>query len=75
MIFSILIGASIFSLIFRGVGGDLFDQIFEMMPGGKYTAFIIYSAGHLPLWFYLRFYRNLLCHYSLGGTATLNDGF
>ena len=41
MIFSILIGASIFSLIFRGVGGDLLvDQIFEMMLGGKYTALL-----------------------------------
>ena len=41
MIFSILIGASIFSLIFRGIGGDLLvDQIFEMMPGGKYTALL-----------------------------------
>ena len=46
MIFTILIGASIFSLIFRGVGGDLLvDQIFEMMPGGKYTAlfFILFA--------------------------------
>ena len=46
MIFSILIGASIFSLIFRGVGGDLLvDQIFEMMPGGNYTAlfFILFA--------------------------------
>ena len=46
MIFSILIGASIFSLIFRGVGGGLLvDQIFEMMPGGKYTAlfFILFA--------------------------------
>ena len=45
-IFSTLIGASIFSLIFRGVGGDLLvDQIFEMMPGGKYTAlfFILFA--------------------------------
>ena len=43
MIFSILIGASIFSLIFRGVGGDLLvDQIFEMMPGGKYTALLLF---------------------------------
>ena len=41
MIFSILIGASIFSLIFRGVGGDaLVDEIFNLMPGGKYTALI-----------------------------------
>ena len=46
MIFTILIGASIFSLIFRGVGGDLLvNQIFEMMPGGKYTAlfFILFA--------------------------------
>ena len=41
MIFSILIGASIFSFSCRGVGGDLLvDQIFEMMPGGKYTALL-----------------------------------
>jgi tripartite ATP-independent transporter DctM subunit len=50
MIFSILIGASIFSLIFRGVGGDLLvDQIFEMMPGGKYTAFIEICYVIIPL--------------------------
>ena len=35
MIFTILIGASIFSLIFRGVGGDdLIDLIFNSLPGG-----------------------------------------
>ena len=39
MIFTILIGASIFSLIFRGVGGDeLIDLIFGSLPGGRYTA-------------------------------------
>ena len=41
MIFTILIGASIFSLIFRGVGGDaLIDLIFSSLPGGPYTALI-----------------------------------
>ena len=41
MIFTILIGASIFSLIFRGVGGDeLIDLIFGSLPGGPYTALI-----------------------------------
>ena len=41
MIFTILIGASIFSLIFRGVGGDeLIDLIFNSIPGGNYTALI-----------------------------------
>ena len=39
MIFTILIGASIFSLIFRGVGGDeLIDLVFGSLPGGNYTA-------------------------------------
>ena len=41
MIFTILIGASIFSLIFRGVGGDeLINLIFSSLPGGPYTALI-----------------------------------
>lgn len=41
MIFTILIGASIFSLIFRGVGGDeLINLIFSSLPGGAYTALI-----------------------------------
>ena len=41
MIFTILIGASIFSLIFRGVGGDeLIDLIFNTLPGGSFTALI-----------------------------------
>ena len=40
-IFTILIGASIFSLIFRGVGGDeLIDLIFNSLPGGSLTALI-----------------------------------
>ena len=42
MIFTILIGASIFSLIFRGVGGDeLIDLIFNSLPGGSFTALIL----------------------------------
>ena len=41
MIFTILIGASIFSLIFRGVGGDeLINLIFSVLPGGSYAALI-----------------------------------
>tara|TARA_B110000444_G_scaffold43016_1_gene38925 strand:- start:423 stop:1760 length:1338 start_codon:yes stop_codon:yes gene_type:complete len=41
MIFTILIGASIFSLIFRGVGGDdLIELIFSGIPGGPYAALV-----------------------------------
>ena len=53
MIFAILIGASIFSLIFRGVGGDeLIDLIFGSLPGGPYVAllfvlFLVFLLGFI----------------------------
>jgi tripartite ATP-independent transporter DctM subunit len=53
MIFAILIGASIFSLIFRGVGGDeLIDLMFGSLPGGSYIAllfvlFLVFLLGFI----------------------------
>ena len=53
MIFSILIGASIFSLVFRGVGGDnLIELIFNSLPGGAYGAlifvlFVVFLLGFI----------------------------
>jgi len=56
MIFSILIGASIFSLIFRGVGGDdLIDLVFGSLPGGPYTALIFVLIFIFLLGFILDF--------------------
>ena len=56
MIFTILIGASIFSLIFRGVGGDdLIDLIFNSLPGGSYTALIFVLLVIFLLGFILDF--------------------
>jgi len=56
MIFTILIGASIFSLIFRGVGGDdLIDLIFGTLPGGPYTALIFVLMFVFLLGFILDF--------------------
>ena len=56
MIFSILIGASIFSLIFRGVGGDeLINLIFSSLPGGSYTALIFVLVVIFLLGFILDF--------------------
>ena len=56
MIFTILIGASIFSLIFRGVGGDdFFDLIFSSLPGGPYTALIFVLIFVFLLGFILDF--------------------
>ena len=56
MIFTILIGASIFSLIFRGVGGDdLIDLIFNSLPGGSYAALIFVLVIIFLLGFILDF--------------------
>ena len=56
MIFTILIGASIFSLIFRGVGGDeLISLIFGSIPGGSYTALIFVLVIIFLLGFILDF--------------------
>ncbi|MFL2721864.1 MAG: TRAP transporter large permease subunit [Gammaproteobacteria bacterium] len=56
MIFTILIGASIFSLIFRGVGGDeLIELIFNSLPGGKYAALIFVLVFIFLLGFILDF--------------------
>ena len=56
MIFTILIGASIFSLIFRGVGGDeLINLIFSSVPGGPLTALIFVLMVIFLLGFILDF--------------------
>jgi len=56
MIFTILIGASIFSLIFRGVGGDeLINLIFSSLPGGPLTALIFVLIVVFLLGFILDF--------------------
>ena len=56
MVFTILIGASIFSLIFRGVGGDeLINLIFDLIPGGKYSALLFVMLMIFFLGFILDF--------------------
>ena len=56
MVFFILIGASIFSLVFRGFGGD--EQIqgfFDTMPGGVTTALVVVMVVIFLLGFILDF--------------------
>lgn len=56
MVFLILIGASIFSLVFRGFGGEeLIHHWFEQMPGGVVGAMIIVMAVMFLLGFILDF--------------------
>ncbi|SLN44380.1 TRAP transporter large permease [Oceanibacterium hippocampi] len=56
MVFVILIGAAMFSLVFRGLGGD--DMVHELltnMPGGRVGAIIVVMAVMFLLGFFLDF--------------------
>lgn len=56
MVFMILIGATIFSLVFRGYGGDeLIQHLFDNMPGGKVAAMILVMLVIFLLGFILDF--------------------
>lgn len=56
MIFMILIGASIFSLIFRGFGGEeMIHRFFELLPGGEFGAVLMVMAIIFVLGFILDF--------------------
>ena len=56
MVFFILIGAAIFSLVFRGFGGDtLVENFFEELPGGVFTATLIVMIVIFILGFILDF--------------------
>jgi len=56
MVFMILIGASIFSLVFRGFGGEeLVHAMFQNMPGGTFGALLIVMAVIFLLGFILDF--------------------
>jgi len=56
MVFFILIGASLFSLVFRGYGGDeLVRGLFEQMPGGTWGALAVVMVVIFLLGFMLDF--------------------
>ena len=56
MVFLILIGASFFSLVFRGYGGEeLVQQIFEQLPGGVMGAMLLVMVVIFLLGFILDF--------------------
>ena len=56
MVFAILIGATVFSLIFRGFGGDeLVGRMLDAAPGGQWGALILVMAVMFVLGFFLDF--------------------
>ena len=56
MVFMILIGASLFSLVFRGFGGEvLIEDVFAQLPGGVLGAFFLVMLVIFLLGFILDF--------------------
>ncbi len=56
MIFSILLGATLFSLVFRGLGGDdLIHHWLQDLPGGVYGALLIVMIVMFLMGFFLDF--------------------
>ena len=56
MVFLILLGASMFSLVFRGFGGDdLIEGFLGNLPGGLFTAMVVVMASIFFLGFFLDF--------------------
>lgn len=56
MIFAMMIGASVFSLVFRGLGGDArVEEFLTSMPGGEVGALIFVMAVIFVLGFFLDF--------------------
>jgi tripartite ATP-independent transporter DctM subunit len=56
MIFATLIGATLFALVFRGLGGDeMVRDFLEGMPGGKYGAIALVMGVIFAMGFFLDF--------------------
>ena len=76
MVFLILIGASIFSLVFRGFGGEeLIQGLFQDMPGGAIGAMIIVMIVIFLLGFILDFIEITFVVVPIVGPVLLAMGF
>ena len=75
MVFMILLGSSIFSLVFRGFGGDdLITSIFAELPGGAFGAVLVVMVIIFLLGFILDFIQITLVVVPIVGPALLMLG-
>lgn len=76
MIFMILIGAALFSLVFKGFHGDEIVQEFLLnLPGGKMTAFLVVMLVMFFLGFILDFIEITFVIVPIVGPILLSQGF
>ncbi len=76
MIFMILIGAALFSLVFKGFNGDVIVRDFlTELPGGKFTGFIVVMLVMFFLGFILDFIEITFVIIPIVGPILLSQGF
>ncbi len=76
MVFMILIGAAVFSLVFRGFGGDeLIQHFFDALPGGAFTAMLLVMVVIFLLGFILDFIEITFVVVPIIGPILLKMGF
>jgi len=75
MVFVILLGASVFSLVFRGLGGDeIVSEVLESMPGGAFGAMFVVMALMFVMGFFLDFIEIVFVVVPIVGPVLLTMG-
>ena len=76
MVFFIIIGASLFSLVFRGFGGDLIVENFLTdIPGAKINSLIIVMITIFILGFFLDFFQIVFVIVPIVGPSLISMGY
>ena len=76
MVFFILIGASLFSLVFRGFGGDLIVENFiSEIPGGAFYSFLVVMLVIFLLGFFLDFFQIVFVIVPIVGPSLIALGY
>ncbi len=76
MVFFILIGASLFSLVFRGYGGDrMIEDFLTNIPGGPFFSLLVVMLTIFVLGFFLDFLQIIFVIIPIVGPALISMGF
>ena len=75
MVFVILLGASVFSLVFRGLGGDeIVEDVLKSMPGGAFGAMLVVMILMFVMGFFLDFIEIVFVVVPIVGPILLTMG-
>jgi tripartite ATP-independent transporter DctM subunit len=75
MVFVILLGASVFSLVFRGLGGDqIVEDVLKSMPGGAFGAMLVVMTLMFVMGFFLDFIEIVFVVVPIVGPVLLTMG-